>query len=375
MIRRISGCSLALALLAGAAPLHSQWKVEASAGGVSHDALGGASSASSTNGMFALVYEGPRWLHVSAGAPVDEGGIVWGAAALGGRESARRLPFAPGLDWSLAVHAYAPRTAGATGNGLVAAALPFLSAELASAQLEARSGLIHYRSAHAGETLSRTGHESGLSMDIRPARQVTIAADGRLLRIDGASHGYFRVVAEVTIPRGVIRAHGGGWTSALLPDQDWGAEVEIGIASRTSLRTLYRQDATDPLYWNGTRRYWSIGVSRRLGGGPHPGAGPVILIPPPELEMRDDAVVLRIPRSAAETAPSVAGDFNQWVPVQMEPRGGEWVALLRIEPGVHHYAFRDAAGRWFVPASVPNQVDDGFGGTNAVLIVPEREQR
>lgn len=366
-------CAPALAILVSAAHLDAQWRVAASAGGVSHETLGAAASSSSA--MLALGYEGTRWLYISAGAPLDSDGVLWGAAGIGGRETVPRLPVDVGVAWSLLMHAYGPTAGGATGNGLVADALPFVSAGIGPVRMEIRSGLAHYRSAFAGETLSRTGHDSGLSLELRPHQRISLSGDGRLLRIDGASYGYAGMSAEVAIPLGALWVHGGRWSDEALPDPDWGAGAEIEFASRTSLSAAYRQDATDPLYWNTTRKFWSVGVSRRLGGGRPIGAGAAPIAAPLTPEMRSGYVVFRIPASASETAPFVAGDFNQWTPVAMRLVDGDWVARMRLEPGIHHYAFRDAEGHWFVPESVPNRVDDGFGGTNAIMVVPEASPR
>ncbi|HEY8485417.1 MAG TPA: hypothetical protein VIL13_12465 [Longimicrobiales bacterium] len=42
---------------------------------------------------------------------------------------------------------------------------------------------------------------------------------------------------------------------------------------------------------------------------------------------------------------------------------------MKVAPGVYHYAFVTADGKWFVPESVPGRKDDGMGGHVAVLVV------
>jgi 1,4-alpha-glucan branching enzyme len=70
-------------------------------------------------------------------------------------------------------------------------------------------------------------------------------------------------------------------------------------------------------------------------------------------------------------APSVAGDFTDWSSVRMTRVDGEWEASFQLAPGVYHYSFQRADGSWFLPDSVQNRVDDGFGGANGVLVVTE----
>ena len=68
--------------------------------------------------------------------------------------------------------------------------------------------------------------------------------------------------------------------------------------------------------------------------------------------------------------PFIAGDFTDWKPVPMERHDNEWRFPVALPPGAYRFAFRDRNGEWFVPASVPNRLDDGMGGWVAVLVVP-----
>lgn len=367
--------ALALAILSSAVPLHAQWRLEASAGGAAHEALGAAGATSSSNGMLALGYEGARWLYLSAGAPLAGEGIFWGAAGVGGREAASPIPMPIGLDWSLHLHAYRSTEPVPGGNGLVADVLPFVGADAGPLRIELRSGLSHYRSAFAGETVSRTGHDSGVTVGFRPLQRLLISADARLLRVDGGSHPYAGASVDMVVPGGRVGVHAGGWSGHALPDADWGIDVDLGVGSRTDVRAGYRQEAIDPLYWNATRRFWSVGVRRLLGARPADEAGLARLAPPLAPEMAGGRVVFRVPASASEAAPAVAGDFNEWSPVRMRREGDEWIAILPVAPGVHHFAFRTSDGRWFLPESISHRVDDGFGGTNGVIVVPETPRR
>ncbi|HEU0077511.1 MAG TPA: glycogen-binding domain-containing protein, partial [Longimicrobiaceae bacterium] len=82
----------------------------------------------------------------------------------------------------------------------------------------------------------------------------------------------------------------------------------------------------------------------------------------------DGSTVIRIPVAAVAEAPSVLGDFTEWKPVPMIRNGPFWELRLSIAPGIHHYAFRTAAGEVFVPDHLPS-TDDGMGGKSAVLVV------
>jgi len=85
----------------------------------------------------------------------------------------------------------------------------------------------------------------------------------------------------------------------------------------------------------------------------------------------DRPVVLHLPaRDAGVPPPVIAGDFTNWMPVRMDRHKDEWRYSVHVSSGVYHFAFRDADGRWFVPANFPNRTDDGMGGWVAVLVIP-----
>ena len=88
----------------------------------------------------------------------------------------------------------------------------------------------------------------------------------------------------------------------------------------------------------------------------------------PRSQTGEVVVTLRV-EDAPQGAVSIAGDFNGWQPVPMQREGTEWVVRLPLAAGAYHYAFRSAAGAWFVPSSTPFRRDDGMGGHVAVLMV------
>lgn len=356
--------ALALALCAGwTTAAGAQWQVEASAGGVTHEATGGA--VSSSNAILGVRHEGLIWAYLSSGLPLGADGVPWAASGLGGRLDESYRAFRLGVDFGAQGHGYRVPEVGEVGGGLVLEAVPFVGLDLGGARLEARSGVTHYSSAFAGETISRTLHESGLTAEIRPHRGFSVSADGTVLRAEEGDYPSVGVAAEVALRGGAVWAQASHWTSDVLPDPSWGAGAVLRIARAYALRASYQQEATDPLFWNDTRRFWSIGLSRRLGR-----SAQARLVAPVLPRMTEAGVVFRIPAAAHDAAPSIAGDFNGWTPVEMSRAGDEWVVAIRVPPGVHRYAFRAADGSWFVPETVENRVDDGFGGTNAVLVVP-----
>jgi 1,4-alpha-glucan branching enzyme len=70
-------------------------------------------------------------------------------------------------------------------------------------------------------------------------------------------------------------------------------------------------------------------------------------------------------------AVSLAGSFNGWQPAQLQLRratDGTWEATIPLPVGEHRYQFVVDGQRW-VPDPAATQADDGFGGTNSVIVV------
>ncbi len=68
----------------------------------------------------------------------------------------------------------------------------------------------------------------------------------------------------------------------------------------------------------------------------------------------------------------VAGDFNEWNPLQtpLEPTpGGAWTVTLPLEPGRYEYMFVIDGTEWIADPFAVEQQDDGFGLRNAILDV------
>lgn len=356
--------ALVLALCAGwPAVAGAQWRIEAAAGGISHETTGGVVSSSSA--VLGIRHDGALWAYLSSGLPLETDGLPWAASGAGARISRSYVGLDFGMDLSTQAHGYRAPASGQTGGGIVLDALPFIGLDLGRARVEGRSGIAHYSSSFAGETISRTLHESGLTAEIRPARSLSLSAEASLFRAEEDDYPFLGLTGELALRGASVWAHAGRWTSDVIPDPSWGAGAVVTLATRYALRASYQQEAADPLFWNETRRFWSVGVSRRMGR-----SATERLMAPVLPQISSAGVVFRIPAGDHTAPPSVAGDFNDWIPVEMTRAGDEWVVTIPVPPGVHHYAFRAADGSWFVPETIENRVDDGFGGTNAVLLVP-----
>lgn len=103
------------------------------------------------------------------------------------------------------------------------------------------------------------------------------------------------------------------------------------------------------------------------------------------LESRRDAILPAVTGFAAErsspgfvtlrvNAPQaqlveISGDFTNWVPVRLQPSGGEgWAVTLPINPGKYQMNLRIDGGTWVVPPGLLSMLDE-FGGTVGLLVV------
>jgi hypothetical protein len=73
------------------------------------------------------------------------------------------------------------------------------------------------------------------------------------------------------------------------------------------------------------------------------------------------------------TSVHVSGDFNRWSAKShsLTPAGdGWWNIDLDLSPGIYQYRFL-VDGVWIPPTDAEITIDDGFGGKNAILEIPE----
>ena len=70
---------------------------------------------------------------------------------------------------------------------------------------------------------------------------------------------------------------------------------------------------------------------------------------------------------------NVVGDFNNWSvaadPLYDRDGVGLWTILLPLTPGRYEYKFILDGEKWIPDPGNPNNVDDGFGGLNSVVVV------
>jgi hypothetical protein len=153
-----------------------------------------------------------------------------------------------------------------------------------------------------------------------------------------------------------------------LADNPWGS-VELAWSPMRAVTIeaaagRYPRDLsgfTEGFYGQGGVRLYLLGTGRAA-----PARRPAALA----IESRRDGSVvvvsIRLPRDVAQAA--IAGEWNAWEPVALRRQGDRWLGELRLAPGWYRYAIV-ADGEWILPEGVAG-LDDGFGGTVGVLVVP-----
>ena len=351
-----------LFMLQGATMLRGQgWSADVSMGRFIYDPVSTDVGASNLMGTFRYDTRRDTWIYGTGAAPTRDGGTIWAAAGVGGRLTppAARGRVRIGADVGAHGFSFRDRVVDQVGTGGTLEAIPF-------ARIDAADGFVEGRAGWRGHTMSFVGSRERRAVFETGAR----GGYGRTVRVEGdarwvhASEGTYPFVGATVVydgPRVAVWGQVGKWL-ADLDERVWAAGTSVSLGARTSVWGSVRQDAPDPLYWNPTRRTWSVGLTQRLGRVPSAllpiaaSAGGTVLV---SLAVSD----------APQGAVSIAGDFNNWQPVPMQRDGERWVARLSLAPGVYHYTFRAANGDWFVPATTAGRRDDGLGGYLAVLVV------
>ena len=353
----------AIAIAASATPARAQgWSVDVGAGRFVYDAV--SANVPSDNVTAAIRYDAQRdaWVFGAAGIPLGDQDTFWAAAGAGGRllAPANAGPFGFGADLTAQGYSFLDRLADARGTGGTIEAIPFIRVAGGDASLELRGGVRGHTLSYAGERESRGVAEAGARAGY--GDMVRIEGEARWVR--SAEGGYPFAGGSVAwrTPALQLWAQGGKWLDTDLNDVSWGTGASLSLGARTTFWATVRQEAPDPLYWNPSRRTWSIGLTYRLQ------RLPPVLAPAPRTQ--DGRVVVRVRAAdAPEGDVFIAGDFNNWQPEPMTREGTDWVIQLALAPGVYHYSFRSAQGEWFVPVSTSGRRDDGFGGHVAVVVV------
>lgn len=362
-IRSIAAAAVLL-LLSSVAAAAQSWIAEASAGAAEYDALAG--EVGSVHAIVSVRREGARWLSLSAGLPLGADGIPWLAGGVGGRWSRPFRGLEIGLEAAGIGFGYQLSDPDATGGGATGIALPFLSFPVPAGRVELRSGLLHHTTVFDGERSWRSVHDSQARGTLLLPRGLVLLAEGRVVRGPEATYPFAGATLQMVRSRVTGWVSAGRWMADSLDQGGWGAGVRATLPGRMELRASYEREPQDPLYFNGARTSWSVGLSRAFGR-----AAPFeARVPPPEaFRSSAGAVVISVPREEAAGPLAIAGDFTDWEPVPMEAAEEGWEARFELPPGVYHYSFRRPDGTWFLPDSVRNRVDDGFGGMNGVLVV------
>ena len=338
------------------------WSAEVSAGRLVYDPALATVGTSSLMGSLRYDTRREAWVYGAAAVPAGEGNL-WGAAGAGGRFTPPALQAgraSVGADLGAHGFSFRDRLVDLTGSGFALDAMPF-------ARLISGAGFVEARGGWRGQTLSFAGIRDSRGVFETGAR----GGYGSTVRVEGDAHWvhasegtYPFVGATVAYDASPVTVWGqvGKWLATDLDERVWALGTGVSVGARTVVWGNVRQEARDPLYWNPSRRTWSVGLTQRLGRLPAP-AVPLSTSPA-------GTVIVRLPAGDAPAgAVSIAGDFNNWQPAPMQREGSSWIIRLSLMPGVYHYTFRSATGEWFVPVSTAGRRDDGMGGFVAVLVV------
>jgi hypothetical protein len=266
-----------------------------------------------------------------------------------------------GADTGIHGFVYRDTTAALHPRGGAIEAIPFVSVLAgAAARLEARAGWRGQTLSYGGVSGRRGVFETGGRAIV--GNRMQLQGDMKWVHAVEGTYPFAGAVVSYAAESLRVWGQAGRWLSDALDEAAWGAGASIALGARATMWAAVRHEPPDPLYWNATRRTWSVGITRRLGRS--------VPLLQPASRAEDGGVWIRIAHDEAHgEVVAVAGDFNEWSPVPMRHEGREWVIRLQLPPGVYHYAFRSARGEWFVPASVAGRRDDGMGGHVAVLVV------
>jgi hypothetical protein len=364
---------LAFATLAVGIPNQASaqaWSVDVSAGRFVYDPVSASVGTNNLIGSIRYDAHSEAWMFGAVGAPLGDQDTFWAATGAGGRitlPGSEHRRVTGGADLSANAFSFRDSVADQIGTGGTAEAMPFARLSGGAASAELRAGWRGHTLSFAGDRQNRHVFETGLRGTYGRALQVR--GDARWVH---ASEGMYPFVGATLLydgPRLQTWAQTGRWLSDTLDAVSWGAGTSLTLAPPVTIWVRVQQEASDPLYWNTTRRTWSIGMTRQLGGV-SPRSSVSRSPRSVEVVSKNGAVIVRLRVTDAPTGEvAIAGDFSDWRPIPMALEGGQWVIRLPLAPGVYHYAFRAARGDWFLPSSTPGARDDGMGGRLAVMVV------
>jgi hypothetical protein len=252
-----------------------------------------------------------------------------------------------------------------TGWGGAAEALPFVAFDVGRVGLEARAGVVAFASGgNQADGLQRTAFVADAYAQSPPWRDLSLRAEGRWVQAPERGFPFAGITLVWDGPLALWGAFG-RWFDEAAEAPSWRAGASVPLGSRVALLLNGEHEEIDPLYRTPARTTWGAGLRVLLGDISR------IRHPVPDAYADGIATIRLEHDGAAPDAPSIAGDFNGWTaePMTLDPATGAWVFRVRVEPGVYHYAFVDAAGNWFVPDGTPGRRSDGMGGHVAVLVI------
>lgn len=251
-----------------------------------------------------------------------------------------------------------------SGHALAGQALPVIGYEGRRLQVHARAGASLYRASFGEMETDRTVRMADLQLTFMPTASFAVMPAVRRYDADGEDAAtYAGATAIVAHHLGSIWGSAGHWLDSDDTSTPWVVGASLKLHRRATVEASARRDTFDPLYMQPPQTSWNIGVSLQVGG---PVGAPA---PPVPADYSGGRATIQLPVSASASAPSIAGDFNDWQPAPMQRTGDHWTYIVTLEPGVYNYSFVSPDGTWFVPEDVPGRKDDGMGGHIAVLVV------
>jgi hypothetical protein len=302
-------------------------------------------------------------IYAAVAVPMGNQDLFWGATGAGRRfvsSAAHTRTPAVGVDVEAQAFLFRDPVVTAMGVGGVAEAIPFMRLPLGSGRVELRGGWRGQALDFNAGNQKRGAIETGARVIYGGSLQVD--GEARWVHVAEGTFPFAGSSVRYTSQSWQAWARAGKWLSAVLDDVTLaaGAARTFGNGG-ISVWANVRQESPDPLFWNAPRSTWSVGVTRQWGG-------PRFAVP--STRTRSGIVEIRVPGVEADTRElSIAGSFSNWQLIPMHLEGREWVIEVPLGPGVYQYAFKTAAGRWFVPTSMAGRRPDGMGGYVAVLVV------
>jgi len=360
---------LVLLLSAPAASAAQGWSVSVSAGRAVDDPVSARLGSSVVSAGADYADSAARWLYLRAGTPLGSRGPAWGAGGAGAWLGMERGALTLGA--SLGGHLFGWNAADSveSGGGATVEVMPAVTWARGALRAELASGFVGTTATSDSAGGARGLSESSARLIAAVAPGVEISGEARYLHASDGGWRYAGAAVQGERGRWGGWAYAGSWLGSFpAPKAAYGVGASVRYR-RNRLEASVRQEPMDPLYLSLPRRTWNVQLSRGFGRVP---AAPARSPQPPPLVLpavANGVAVFRLPRSEHPQPPVLVGDFSRWQPVAMRAEGEWWRASVPLPPGVHHYAFRTATGAIVVPPGAPT-VDDGFGGTSAVLVVP-----